>query len=499
MSVKLPNVVLLVWDACRPDYAWEHAPNLRSLAADNAWFERAIAPAPWSLPSHASLFTGQYPAEHGVVRLGDSMDCVSLVDDLGDRGYTSYGVSANGFACQRTGFHADFDEFRYTWGREPYGDGVDVSGYALQRMNCTDIGPVRTAMKSVHRALTHDHPLKSVANLGAVAIGTLASRSRRLQRIPHPLFAADSGYYYDPEVNTAELVDLIRRETRTESPFFAFANYMDTHRPYLPDADKQRRHLGETAERSELVRLNESVAAPWPFLSAADQGTVAEEDVETVRGLYTGAVETVDEHLGRVLDALDATGQREETVIIVTSDHGENLGERDEVDRRRMGHEASVSDRVARVPLVIAHPALDDRRVSEPVSLLELYGLLAEDLPRLLAGELPLGGNGVASCQYPPAGGDRLYDTYPDVPTQALDNRITESSVAVYGSEWRVGMETTGERWARQDGEPAAFEDAPETLRAKCERQLSSLEDRRWTGDELSAADHAQLEALGYM
>ena len=127
--MRKPNILLVVWDACRYDYAVEHASFLNELASSNLSFENAVAPSPWSLPSHASIFTGEYPHEHGSNRFGDSVD-TPLVTELSDRGYTTYGVSANGFASQRTGFHEEFDEFRYTGGRDPYADGMDVSGTA---------------------------------------------------------------------------------------------------------------------------------------------------------------------------------------------------------------------------------------------------------------------------------------------------------------------------------------------------------------------------------
>ncbi|WP_324759670.1 sulfatase-like hydrolase/transferase [Haloarcula sp. GH36] len=494
-----PNILFLVWDACRPDYAAEHAQTLTALAEDNRWFERAVTPAPWSLPAHASLFSGVYPSKHGRTQLGDDLDGLPLVPQLSADGYRCYGVSANGFACQRTGFHEGFDEFYYTRGRERFHDGLDVSGTALATLR-EGHGTIEPALATTLGILTHAHPIKSVANAVAVALGSLAVRQPALQWLPHPLFAPDSGYVYDPAANTSRLADLIKRAADDDQPFFAFANYMDTHRPYKPTADKQQTHLGRTLPRAELERVNEEVAAPWPFLASDARGEVSERDIETLRGLYAGEVETVDDHLARLLEVLEMTDQREETLVVVTSDHGEYLGESDERGYRRMGHEASVGNLLARVPLVVAHPDIEPGRVARPFSLTNLVTLFTDGRERFLSsGGDPetVRSEEVVSCQYPAAGGDQLYEKYPETPRAALDYRVREHGVAAYNDDWRVGRDTTGDNWAvsttGDDGDP------PANLVEACMQQLDALVAADRGQEALSESDVTQLEALGYL
>jgi arylsulfatase A-like enzyme len=85
---------------------------------DNVSFENAVAASNWSLPSHASLFSGTYPSKHGSHMIHDRIDASPLLESLHDAGYRSYSVSANGFASHRTGFHEPFDETHYTNGAE---------------------------------------------------------------------------------------------------------------------------------------------------------------------------------------------------------------------------------------------------------------------------------------------------------------------------------------------------------------------------------------------
>lgn len=493
-----PNIVLLLWDACRFDYACEHASELSQLAADNIWFERAIAPSPWSLPSHTSLFTGEYPHEHGCHRLDGTID-TDLLDRLAERGYRTYGISANGFASQRTGFHEEFDEFYYTGGRERYSEGMDIAGFAQRRLqDGASMGSV--LLETLKQIPDHEYSLKSAANLLSVGCGELADSHDFLQHIPHPVFSPDSGYCYSPEDNTRRLASVL--EERDGSPFFVFMNYMDTHRPYKPRPELQRKHLGRTLSFRELRRLNEHVAYPWEFVDDLQNGIIDEDDVETVRGLYTGEVETVDEHLRQVRQLLADEGLLEETLLVVTSDHGENLGETDERGWRRMGHEASVSETVLHVPLLLANPVLEGRSVSEPVSLKDLYGLFLDGTDELLgtAGEdvpglLPF--EGVVASQYPATGGQKFFERHPDVAEETINHRVVYHTAVTYDDDWKVIAESTGERWAGND-KYGEYDSAPDLLVETAEKHLEALL-RSDADTELSEADISQLEALGYL
>jgi arylsulfatase A-like enzyme len=494
-----PNILFMVWDACRYDYAVEHASFLNELRSSNIWFEHAIAPSPWSLPSHASILTGKYPDAQNLHSFDDNIE-TPLVKSLSERGYTCYGISANGFASQRTGFHENFDTFRYTGGRDLYLDGMDVSGTA-QGIIQDDGGSHNEALlEVVKRIPRHSHRLKSLANLLAVSVGELAAGSEQLQRLPHPLFAPTSDYSYSPERNTSTIQSILESHDRDE-PFFLFTNYMDTHRCYKPSEELQRKHIGRSLGYRELVRLNEEVAATWSFEERKERDELSESDVEDVRGLYAGEVETVDAHLQQIHETLEAEGLLEDTIVVVTADHGENLGETDEMGRRRMGHEASVSEAVLRVPLVVSHPELNARTISETVSLKDLYGLFlnpetmldsnGEDIPEMVQ-------DGPTASQYPPKGGtEETIRKYPDAQEDVIKYALAESSAVVYGDDWKAVAESTGERWAALEGDEQPFSDVPELLSEMVEEQLSRLQDG--TKTNLSDDDVEQLEALGYI
>jgi arylsulfatase A-like enzyme len=498
MSTDRLNVLLVVVDSLRYDSANEFASNLGELADENVSFERAIAPASWSLPSHASLFTGEYPYEHGVCRLHDQMRDVPLVERLRHDGYTAYGVSANGFAGPRMTIDQSFDEFRFTGGDEPFTDGLDV--YSLvYRLVEEDVSKLQLAKSLLYSSLVDENTPRSIVNLTTALAGRAAANVPQLQRVPHPVFTPRKGYSYTPERNTGSIRSFVDER---EPPFFVFANYMDTHTPYTPPQRHLERVTDETVSRSERIRLNEEVALPWAFVERLEEGTLEEADVERVRRLYEAEVSSVDEHIGELVELLERRGLFEETLVVVTADHGQNLGEEDELGRRRMGHEASASDALLHVPLVVANPHLDDRTISDPVSIRRLYDLTlgaadgdvtTESVVESLATDRPV------LSQYPALGGESFYEAHPDVPKELADQRVVHDTTVAYEDDWKVGVCSDGTEWAVRDGVRRDCGEAPEGLRTACRRAQSELRTASESDGSLSEQDRSQLEALGYL
>lgn len=495
-----PNILLVVWDACRFDYALEHAKFLNELASSNISFENAIAPSPWSLPSHASIFSGKLPHQHGSTKFGDSIE-TPLVQELSSHGYDTFGVSANGFASQRTGFHRKFDQFRYTGGRDPFVEGLDVSGKSQDVLRQGDASHRDALLQILQEIPRHKHPLKSVLNLLGVACGEISNKYEVLQNIRHPVFAPTSDYSYNPQNNTDMIGSLLQNQP-ADDPFFLFTNYMDTHRCYKPNPEIQKKHLGRTLKYDELVRLNEEIASPMEFETKKSTNDLNEDDIQTIRGLYAGEVETADKHLSKIVNLLESENLRQDTIVIVTADHGENLGEIDEMGRRRIGHEASVSDAVLRVPLVISHPKLDAVTIEEEVSLDFLYDLFLS----VADGEMPLENtvrnaisDTAAVSQYPATGGgDETFEKYPEVSEEVIRHRSLEDSAVAYDDEWKVVAESESGKWAFERGSSVDVDNAPHELVEETADLLELLVGSA-SPHELNEEKVSQLEDLGYI
>ena len=218
-----PNVLLIVLDTVRADHLSLHGynrdttPNLTRLASDGVHFRRARAPAPWTLPSHASLFTGRWPHDLLVERLGwlDGTH-TTLAEFLGRRGYSTGGFVANSFFCgHESGLSRGFQTYR-DYPVTP-GDVFRASslGWFLARN-------VTRAREELLWAMTTDGP----AQIGL--------------DFPRKPAAA---------VNR-EFLDWL--DHRDQRPFFTFLNFFDAHDPYLPP-DRPSRPFGRIPEVARAI------------------------------------------------------------------------------------------------------------------------------------------------------------------------------------------------------------------------------------------------------
>lgn len=496
-----PNILFVVWDSARIDYSREHAPTLQSLAEDNLSFTHAVAPGTWSLPSHASLFSGTYAHEHGCFRMdGHYIGTSPTVTSLQTDGYRCIGVSGNGFASPAKNFDIPFDEFYYTPSDIPFDDGLSVEamGNHLQNEghNKTDV-----AMTLFRRSLTHKHRVKSLANFTKLTCWYLAKRYDALSWLPTSLF--NTKQTYRPEENTERIIDVFDRYESTEEPFFLFANYMDCHWPYDPPEEIRERHTN--ANQAEIDRINGSVASPWDFVNHAEgDQEVDEADVDTIRDLYAGEIESVDSHLRRILDELDERGLRKDTLVVVTADHGEVLGEKDGRGWRRMGHEGSISDHLLRVPLVVANPSLVGQTVDDWMSIKNLNRLFTDGRERLLESggrdhRALLPDHDVILSEYPAVGGESIYEKFPEIPRKSLADRVDIHTVVGYYDDWKVAVDSAGHEWAWHNSVEVDTAAAPERAIEACREAVEDLRRYDGKGTGISESEKERLENLGYL
>lgn len=314
-----PNVLLIVLDTVRADATGlndpgrDTTPNLQALARRGARFDRAIATAPWTLPSHASILTGRSAGELGVGPdrpLDDRFP--TLAEYLGRRGYDTAGFVANTAFCSvEYGLARGFEDFHdYAFST------VDLfRSSALGWLICLRLG--------------------DVLDLACEATGREAS---------HPL-EGPASRKDAARINRDALRWIARRRDR---PFFAFLNDFDAHDPYLLPAGVDRRDgRGPTrlADRKVLrnwIAQGPRVHPPGHFALARDA--------------YDECLAHLDDQIGRLVDGLDRLGALENTVVIVTADHGEHFGEHRRRGLRQVGHRLSVHQAEVHVPLlIVAH------------------------------------------------------------------------------------------------------------------------------------------------
>jgi arylsulfatase A-like enzyme len=341
-----PNVLLIVLDTVRADrlslygYGRDTTPNLARLARRGVTFEQARSTAPWTLPSHASMMTGRWPHQNSA-RLHGPLDGAhpTLAQFLASHGYATAGLVANTTYCgAETGLDRGFAHY----------EDHDLS---LQGILWTS---------ALGRRLIWDGLAAAGAGLGLELRADLRKDAARMSR------------------------DVLAWAGRQgERPFFIFVNYLDAHSPYvLPEGFD--RHFGIRPE----TRADASTLDQWFTLDKAKLGP---RDLQLASDAYDDCLAYLDEQLGRLFDALDGRGLLDNTLVIVTADHGEHFGE-----HQLYCHASSLYDAEIHVPLLAILPrgAHAGRSVAEPVSLRDLAATVADQLG--LGGVSPFPGRSLA-------------------------------------------------------------------------------------------------------
>ncbi len=326
-----PNVVLLVLDTVRRDrvsaygYDLKTTPAFDEFAATSTVFENAVSQSSWSIPAHASLFTGLYPSAHGATTIEPVLRARRpLAEQLQQAGYSTYAVSPNEYVRPVTGFSQGFDEFS----------------------TCTRL---------------------SVPN-SLVSAGTLvvnrATASPRLRRPLERGFnwlrrrGGETGTAPPAEYGIADRVAAMLR--RSDEPFFLFVNLPHAHLPRSPAPEHREQFLDEHLPVDSVVK-NERA-------HNFGEQSMDEETVIAMSQLYDADLRTLDDRLRDVLDVLSNAGCLDDSLVILTADHGEHLGERGLV-----GHQHSVFAPVTNVPLAISFPGRDGQRVDSLVETRRIY------------------------------------------------------------------------------------------------------------------------------
>jgi arylsulfatase A-like enzyme len=334
------SFVLVILDCVRPDhvgcygYRRGTTPNLDGFAGTATRFDNAITAGVWTLPSMASMMTGLYPSQHGLNRADRALDrdLVTLPQRLAGAGWRTAGFTANPHGGRTFELDRGFQEFHEFWGA-PGTDhgGLLGRGYRWARPRLRDAVKRSQALTVTARRLQRHR---------AEATGGSGSR------------LADAAAAW------------IRQVRNTGQPFFALVHLMESHVPYTPAAEHVERFLDEPGRR-RVAKLDHDGMG---YLAGVNP--LSESDLALIGSLYDATISYGDELVGRVLDAV---GDEEDTLVAITADHGQQLGE-----HRMMGHFFSVYDTLARVPLVLRHPQLPAGVVERPVQSVDLYPTVLE-------------------------------------------------------------------------------------------------------------------------
>ncbi|WP_222916732.1 sulfatase [Natrinema sp. SYSU A 869] len=290
-------------------------PTLTRLAEEGTAFENAFATAPWTLPSHASFFTGTYPSEHGThgghTYLDD--DLRTMPEAFADAGFETIGVSNNTWITEEFGFDRGFEDLRKGWQyiQSDADMGAVVRGEDL-----------REKLGATRDRILDGNPFVNAANI---------LYSELLQP------AGDDG----SDRSTDWIADWLA-DRDDDRPFFLFCNFIEPHVQYDPPAEYAERFLPEGASYEEATAIRQD-----PRAYDCNDYDISDHEFALLRGLYRAELAYVDHQVGKLRTALEDAGEWEDTLFVVCGDHGEHIGE-----HGFFGHQYNLYDTLLNVPLV---------------------------------------------------------------------------------------------------------------------------------------------------
>jgi arylsulfatase A-like enzyme len=364
-----PNALLIVLDTVAANHLALYGYNrptsstLDELAPRGIRFDRVFATSSWTLPSHASMFTGRWPHELSVGWL-TPLDGAhpTLAEFLGSRGYATAGMVANQSYCALdSGLGRGFDVYRdYIF--------PQLTAFKMAALVNRPLDGLRAVLRFFGDELDVDLLRRAAVHLAVV-------------------FDADRKEAADV---SSEFLDWLSRRRQPQRPFFAFLNYNDAHSPYqLPSTGIHRFGIGTDEHASNLIQ---------DWYHVAERGP-SKREIALVRDAYDECIANLDEHLGRLIDELGRRGVLDRTWVIIVGDHGESFGEHDGVFR----HGTSLYGTERHVPLVIIPPSgsKSARVVTETVSLRDMSATIADVLG--FEAEAPFPGTSLARLWHGPS------------------------------------------------------------------------------------------------
>ena len=368
--MKSPDLLFIVLDTQRADrlssygYMHETSPALDALAADGTLFTHACSPAQWTVPAHASLFTGKYPAIHGTQHPDNMLPNVlpTLAERLGTAGYNTAAFCNNPLVgVVNNGLRRGFDSF------------LNYSGLLTSRPN--QAGVRRTLFDRYRQVF------KRVLGGTMHRLQDSFARSDALlwfafSPLMIPLWQTALSFKGNTQKSLRDTAQLLieRKGIERDQPVFAFVNLMGTHMPFHPQRSAIERFAPSTLrireERRYMRRFNSDVFG-WLTPLASE---MAEQHKAILDGMYDAEVATQDQLLGDFFDALRQSGAMDRTKVVIVADHGEHLGE-----KHLIGHTVSLYRELTHVPLIIRDPDGDLARGSvrdDLVSTRRLYHTL---------------------------------------------------------------------------------------------------------------------------
>ena len=376
-----PDIIFIVLDTQRVDrlgcYGYQSAEaggsitsNLDNFAAAGTTFDSAISPAQWTIPSHASLFTGLYPSAHQLIQSDRSLgtDRPHVAELLEKAGYQTVGFCNNPLVgVLDNGLKRGFNTF-YNYG----------GAFPSMPQHSTHLpwpaGKLLEAYTQFLRRISY--PVQNFFGQSDLAFRI------SLNAWLTPLWSRLANFKGQNERSVRDVSHFLREREKQglKEPLFLFLNLMETHLPYWPPGeyvDKVAPYMRNNKEARRILRRWNREAYRW---AAPLEKPLGELEAQVINDMYDAEVTYQDDYLGELFATLAERTQADNTMTVIVSDHGDGLGE-----HGYFGHAFVAYQELVHVPLILHWPGHipAGKRVENPVSTRRIYHTVLEACGKL--------------------------------------------------------------------------------------------------------------------
>lgn len=362
-----PNIIFIVLDTLRADKIPLTSKNdnltpfIKNLLNNSIYFQNCISNSPWTLPSHISMFTGLYPTQ--IKLISNEIDKLTpktplLTEILRDMGYYTICFTENAFISKIYGLDKGFIKFFDVWDWNPWIREKYKLSFIMRFLHKVDL-VINTNIKSKILLSFWKHLFDRCEKILKSLVKTLF--------LNNILFKLKNNTLKDLEIFSEKI-----KKNVNKKPFYLFFNFLTTHDPYIP--------LFETFKNSGITLKDFKILKNMIIFPLKTRLNVnikskklSEVEVKTIKKLYNACVSSTDIVIKKVFSILNNLKLLENSFVIITSDHGEHLG--DKLDNYLWEHNTyqSVYESLMRVPLIIYNKNFKKRVITSQVQLKDLF------------------------------------------------------------------------------------------------------------------------------
>lgn len=395
-------------DATRVDhlslygYSKQTSPFIDSFGEKAVVYKQAISPSSWTFPSMASLFTGMFPSRHNTDRHNPYLrgDFKTLAEVLTDNGYETIAITDGSWISPLTNFNRGFKYFLKLW--QFFQDSSNIASYrTVKTFNENGF-----TVKNLINILKKGNFVKNIINsiYGKYLYKKFDYGAEKINRL-----------------TTSWLKNIYTRE----KPLFLYTHYMEAHLEYKPPKNYKNLFLKKGDNPS---KVNQNA---WDYI--CQKVNMDEEDFRILRALYDAEIRYQDSRIRELYEYLGNFIDIDNTLFLITADHGENLGEHGLMD-----HQYCVYDTLIHVPLIIKFPKgeFEGITVDSQVqtfnifyTVLERIGINPEELNQLDADSLIPSNTkkdklAFAEYLYPQPKAEIIRTRYPSFDYKKIDRKL---------------------------------------------------------------------------